>query len=143
MEEVEQITPVTNTRKKNLKVAIGLVVIVVVGVLVVLQPTGLISTAKYKDGTYETVGNYMSPGGEESIKVKLTLVDNVVTDAEVVSQAERPNSVKFQGIFVENYKEKVIGKNINRIKLKKIAGSSLTPQGFNDALKKIKSQAGV
>jgi hypothetical protein len=99
--------------------------------------------AKYKDGTYETVGNYMSPGGEESIEVKLTLVDNIVTDAQVVSKAERPNSVKFQGIFIENYKDKVIGKNINRIKLKKIAGSSLTPQGFNDALNKIKSQAGV
>jgi hypothetical protein len=143
MEEVEQTVPATNSSKKNLKVIIGLVVIVIIGALVILEPTGLISMAKYKDGTYETVGNYLSPGGEESIEVKLTLVDNIVTDAQVVSKAERPNSVKFQGIFIENYKDKVIGKNINRIKLKKIAGSSLTPQGFNDALKKIKSQAGV
>jgi hypothetical protein len=36
-----------------------------------------------------------------------------------------------------------VGKNINDLKLTKIAGSSLTPMGFNDAVAKIKMKAKV
>jgi uncharacterized protein with FMN-binding domain len=157
MEEVQQIAPQGNN--KVILSAVGLVIIVTVGLIAYMRPAttqtsipsaSVIPTTTtqtiskdYKDGVYETVGNYMSPGGEESIEVTLTLVDNVVTKADVVSKAERPNSVKFQGIFVENFEPMVVGRNINEIKLDKVAGSSLTPKGFNDALEKIKAQAGV
>jgi len=95
----------------------------------------------FKDGVYDVVGEYVSPGGPESINVKLTLKNNVITEAEVVPNATLENSVKFQGLFIDNYKEMVVGKSISDLKLDKIAGSSLTPKGFNDALEKIKSQA--
>lgn len=99
------------------------------------------STIAYKDGQYDVVGDYVSPGGAEQIEVKVTLKNNVISDAEVVSKAERPMSVKFQQTFIENYKPLVIGKNINEVSLTKVSGSSLTPKGFNDALTKIKAQA--
>ena len=46
---------------------------------------------------------------------------------------------------LQQYKENadIAAKNINEVKLDKISGSSLTPQGFNNALEKIKQQAGV
>lgn len=109
------------------------------------NPAGTVLTGSetgiYQNGTYEVMGQYMSPGGPEQIAVKLTLQDGLITTAEVKPQAERPNSVKFQGIFADNYKEFVLGKNIDELKLDKVAGSSLTPKGFNDALEKIKAEA--
>lgn len=97
--------------------------------------------SSYKDGTYEVVGEYISPGGNESINVNLVLKDGVVTDATVVSNATRPNSVKFQGQFIGGFKDQVIGKNIDEINITKVSGSSLTPKGFMDALNKVKVQA--
>jgi len=96
---------------------------------------------KYKNGTYTAEGNYISPGGDEQILVKLTLKDEVIKDSQVESKVVRPNSKKFQKIFIENYKQFVIGKKIDEIKLDKVSGSSLTPKGFNDALEKIKTEA--
>ena len=104
-------------------------------------PTTL--TTRYRDGTYSTVGEYVSPGGEESISVKLTLAGDVITSAEVISNATRPNSVKYQGQFISGYKTLVVGKNIDDVVLDKVSGSSLTPKGFNDALSKIKIEARV
>ena len=107
----------------------------------VKESTTTAAMAAYKNGIYSAVGDYMSPGGAEQIDVKVTLKDNVITDAVVVSKATRPNSKLFQGMFVSNFKGQVVGKNIDEVKLTKVSGSSLTPKGFNDALEKIKSQA--
>lgn len=95
----------------------------------------------YKDGTYTVDGDYTSPGGAEIIGVTVTLKDGVITESSVETKATRPNSVKFQGIFAENYKPLVDGKKIDEVKLDKVSGSSLSPKGFNDALEKIKTEA--
>lgn len=100
-----------------------------------------IQAASYKDGVYDVKGSYNSPAGAETLGVKLTLKDNVVTDAEVVVEATNPKSKFMQDAFAGGYKEMVIGKKINDIHLEKVSGSSLTPIGFNDALEQIKSQA--
>lgn len=95
----------------------------------------------YKDGTYTAVGDYTSPGGAETIGVTLTIADGVVTDSQVEVQATRPISKTKQTEFSENYKTQVVGKNIDEINLSKVAGSSLSPKGFNDAVEKIKADA--
>lgn len=95
----------------------------------------------YKDGTYTATGTYVSPGGPESIEVTLTLKDDIITSAEVVSKAVLPTSKNFQGKFISGYKAVVVGKNIESLALDKVSGSSLTPKGFNDAVLKIKAQA--
>ncbi len=95
----------------------------------------------FVDGTYEAMGEYTSPAGPEKISVSLTLENGVVVDSTVVPQAVNPNSVKFQGIFTENYKAQVIGKKISELKLDKVSGSSLSPKGFNNAVEKITAEA--
>lgn len=95
----------------------------------------------YKNGSYNMTGEYMSPGGPEQIDVKLTLQDGLVTEALVIAKAENRNSIKYQNIFIENYKDKVVGEYIDSLELDKISGSSLTPKGFNDALNKVRAQA--
>ena len=92
------------------------------------------------DGTYEAKGEYTSPAGKETIDVKLTIKGGLIESAEMTPNAVNPGSVKFQGIFKENFKAQVVGKKISEIKLDKVSGSSLTPKGFNDAIQKIITQ---
>lgn len=94
-----------------------------------------------KDGTYTEDGSYNSPGGEESITVKLTLAGGVVEDLDVTSNATNPNSKKYQGEFVDGINDIVVGKSISDLNVSKVAGSSLTSGGFNDAIDKIIADA--
>lgn len=99
------------------------------------------STVNYKDGVYEQLGNYMSPAGAEQIDVKVTLKNGIITESDVTAKASQPISKMKQEAFINGYKSFVVGKNINDLQLGKVAGASLTPKGFNDALEKIKAQA--
>lgn len=105
--------------------------------------TDVTSSSHYKDGTYSATGNYFSPGGDESIAVQVTLKGDVITAVNATSNATRPDSIRYQSIFLENYKPLVIGKKIDDVVLNKVSGSSLTSRGFNEALSQIKAQAKV
>lgn len=95
----------------------------------------------YKDGEYSAIGDYNSPGGAEQIKVTLTLKDDVITDATVLSLATRPETKVNQAKFISGYKALVIGRKITEVTLSKVSGSSLTSKGWNDAISKIQTQA--
>lgn len=99
--------------------------------------------SNYKNGKYDVKGTYISPAGPEEIKVSVTLVDGVVTETTVVPEATHPVSQKLQTAFSESYKTEVVGKKISDIKLSKVAGASLTTEGFNKALTEIKEQASL
>lgn len=96
---------------------------------------------QYRNGEYAAMGTYISPGGPEELEVNLTLEGDIVTEVQITKLATIPTSGFYQEKFGESFKQFVIGKNIENIKLDKIAGSSLTPIGFNEAIEKIKSQA--
>jgi uncharacterized protein with FMN-binding domain len=106
-------------------------------------PTTPPAQQSYKDGSYDVMGEYISPGGPEQIEVKMTLKEGTISAVDVISKTVRPQSKNFQNIFIANYKPMVLGKNIDEVQLTKVSGSSLTPKGFNDALQKIKSEAKV
>lgn len=95
----------------------------------------------YKDGAYTAIGSYMSPGGIDNIGVTVSIKSDVITDVSIDTRPGDEVSKKYMKVFSDNYKEYVIGKNIDTLKLDKVSKSSLTPKGFNDALAKIKSQA--
>ncbi|OGL62684.1 hypothetical protein A3C09_02805 [Candidatus Uhrbacteria bacterium RIFCSPHIGHO2_02_FULL_47_44] len=97
--------------------------------------------SSYKDGTYSATGNYVSPGGSESVLVTVVLKDDVVTDVMVSGNANNPTSKNWQARFISNIKAEVVGKKLDDIQLDVVSGSSLTPVGFMDALAKIKVQA--
>ena len=99
------------------------------------------ATGDYTDGTYEASGQYQSPNGTETVDVTLTLDGDVVTDVDVVGHAEVPNSVRFQGEFIDGIADEVVGQDIDSLAVDKVGGSSLTSGGFNDALETIKSDA--
>jgi uncharacterized protein with FMN-binding domain len=103
--------------------------------------TGSGSAAEYKDGTYSADGNYTSPNGTETVGVQLTLANGTVSGVEITQHPSNPNTRKFQGQFAGGIADQVVGKSLDEIKVSKVAGSSLTSGGFNQAVEAIKTQA--
>jgi uncharacterized protein with FMN-binding domain len=94
---------------------------------------------QYADGVYTATGEY---GGQPShITVKATLTDGVITAVKVTPHAYVPESLELQRRFAAAVPKVVVGRPIDQVKVGKLAGSSGTPQGFNDAINQIKRQA--
>lgn len=93
----------------------------------------------YTDGDYSADGEYGTQ--DSSIGVSLTLDDGVITDVDVEPHATNETSQDYQTRFVDAVPELVEGRRIDDVRLERVAGSSGTPDGFNDALAKIRDQA--
>lgn len=105
------------------------------------QPQRSPVAALYQDGTYSADGSYVSPNGTETVGVELTLAAGTVTAVNVTQHPSNPNTRKFQGEFAGGIAAQVVGKSIDKLNVSKVAGSSLTSGGFNQALDKIKAEA--
>lgn len=97
----------------------------------------------YHDGRYIATGHYTTPGGAESILVTLELTDGTVTGAQVRTEALSPTARQFQDQFRTHVAAQVVGRKLSSLSVSRVAGASLTSIGFNDALAKVKSDAGV
>jgi uncharacterized protein with FMN-binding domain len=94
---------------------------------------------RYRDGTYRAEGEY---GGLPShIKVEVTLDDGLITDVDVTPRATDPTSLDLQSRFAAAVSRVAVGRPIDTLEVGKLAGSSGTPQGFNDALEQIRAQS--
>jgi uncharacterized protein with FMN-binding domain len=95
----------------------------------------------YTDGTYEATGSYTSPNGQEEVDVSITLESDIITAVTVTPEATNPNSVNYQNQFADGIAAVVVGQSIDEIEVSRVAGSSLTSGGFNEAVETIKSEA--
>ena len=98
-------------------------------------------TTNYKDGTYRATGSYSSPGGVQSIDLTVTLEKGIITSTSIVPKATDGDAKEYQSDFVAAYKSYVVGRSVSKVSLSRVAGSSLTSNGFNRALDQIKSDA--
>ncbi|MET3805820.1 cytoskeletal protein RodZ [Nakamurella sp. UYEF19] len=103
------------------------------------SPAAAAST--YKNGKYTETGDYDSPSGTESVTVTVTLAADVVTATTATGSADSGPSAQYQEQFLAGYSTEVVGKEIDSVSLSRVSGSSLTSNGFNAALEKIKSDA--
>ncbi|MCZ4301431.1 hypothetical protein [Microbacterium oxydans] len=99
------------------------------------------STGDYADGTYTADGSYQTPETVEQISVTLTLADGVVTDVEVTGDPKAPETEQYQGQFIAGIADEVEGVALDELNVSRVAGSSLTSGGFNEAVASIKEQA--
>ena len=102
---------------------------------------GAAASQSYTDGTYTAEGDYATPETVEKVEVTITLADDVITAVEVTGTPSRPETVRFQGQFIAGIAKEVVGVDIDKINVKRVAGSSLTSGGFNKAVDAIKAQA--
>lgn len=88
------------------------------------------------------IGNYLSPAKDETIDVKVTLKEGIISSVTVTPQSENEISLKNQVNFANGIADLVIGKEIDAIEtFASVNGASLTPIGFQNALEKIKNNA--
>lgn len=100
------------------------------------------STSTYADGTYSAQGSYATPESVETIEVTVTLQDDIITDVEVSGDPQKRESERYQAEFIGGIAEVVVGEDIDQISVSRVAGSSLTSGGFNQAIDQIRSDAG-
>ncbi|HEV7453842.1 MAG TPA: hypothetical protein VGO07_01135 [Candidatus Saccharimonadales bacterium] len=105
------------------------------------RPAATSTASAYKDGNYTATGAYDTPDGTEMITVSVTLSGGTIEAANVSQQPISRDAREYQDAFASGYKIYVVGKDITTIQLSRVSGSSLTPQGFNDALEQIKTKA--
>nr|WP_201470284.1 hypothetical protein [Microbacterium hydrocarbonoxydans] len=103
--------------------------------------TGSSASGEYADGTYTADGSYQTPETVEEISVTLTIADGVVSEVEVTGDPQARESEQYQGQFIEGISDEVVGKSLDEIEVSRVAGSSLTSGGFNEAVESIKEQA--
>lgn len=103
--------------------------------------TGEAAGQAYKDGTYTETGSYQSPAGPEEVGVTITLEADVVTAVEVEPMPDNPTTTMYQERFAGGISDAIVGKKLDDLAVDKVAGSSLTSGGFNEATGKIKSEA--
>jgi uncharacterized protein with FMN-binding domain len=93
----------------------------------------------YVDGVYTDTGWY---GGQpSSIGVTVTLAAGVVTAVRVTPHATVPQSLELQRAFAAAVPAVVVSKRLDEVNVGRLAGSSGTPRGFNDAIRKIRERA--
>lgn len=105
------------------------------------ETTESTDTSTYADGIYTATGSYISPGGRESIDLTVTIQGGVITGAQLTQNATDGEAKEYQEAFASGYSELVLGKNVDEVSLSRVAGSSLTSNGFNNALDQIKEDA--
>ncbi|WP_309129010.1 FMN-binding protein [Microbacterium sp.] len=99
------------------------------------------AAAPYKDGEYTAEGSYQTPETVETISVTLTLNDDVVTEVAVTGEPQAPETERLQGQFIDGVADVVVGKKLDELQVDRVAGSSLTSGGFNQAVEAIKTLA--
>lgn len=78
---------------------------------------------------------YITPGGEETIDIMLTLANGVVTEATALPQAKHPTSKQMQAGFEQDFSGAVVGKTLSELEnIDRIGGASLTTGGFRRAV---------
>lgn len=95
----------------------------------------------YANGTYTAQGSYATPESVETITVTVTLADDVVTGVEVTGDPQKRESKQYQGQFIGGIADVVVGKDIDELQVSRVAGSSLTSGGFNQAIEAIRAEA--
>lgn len=95
----------------------------------------------YADGTYTATGSYQTPEGVEEIDVTIALSGGVVESVEVTGDPVRPQSREYQSRFIGGISDEVVGVPIDELNVTRVAGSSLTSGGFNEAVEQIMATA--
>ncbi|PZU41433.1 MAG: hypothetical protein DI573_00850 [Microbacterium sp.] len=103
--------------------------------------TGGASSGSYDDGTYTASGSYVTPESVETIEVSLTLEGGVVSDVAVTGDPQARESQDYQSRFIGGISDEVVGVSIDDLAVDRVAGSSLTSGGFNEAVEAIKDEA--
>jgi uncharacterized protein with FMN-binding domain len=114
------------------------------GVVSSATPTGVSteSPSQYKDGTYQADGQYLSPEGNETVGLSITLDNGVISDVVITPKSQDSQGKFYQQRFAQGITTIVKGKTLDStFDVAHVNGASLTGKGFNAAIQAIRTQA--
>jgi len=104
----------------------------------VIEEVSSISSTDKITGTFTRNSGYLTPKKtSHNIEVTLTILDDIVTDANVIYDHKEGFTTPGQERFEQEYKVEVVGKNIHNISLSRVGGASLTSNSFNEIIDQI------
>lgn len=100
------------------------------------------TASNYADGTYTATGSFYTPDGTESMEVTITLASGTITDVSLdYSSIYNRESYMYTNMFSNSIDSYAVGESIDSLSLRRVAGASLTTDGFNNALETIRNDA--
>jgi len=101
------------------------------------------TSAEFVSGNYRYDITYATPKGNTDMSVTFALENNVITDVNLEGNPQHQTSVQYQTLLQDELGNLIIGKDRNEVERleSKVAGSSLTPTGFNEALAQLQAEA--
>lgn len=100
------------------------------------------ASTSYKDGTYTETMSYSVPHGDtNSVTVKLTVANGVITAVSTTHDYQDHESAEYIDMFDQEIQSAVVGKNLSGFSVSRVGGASLTSSAFNDALDTIRNDA--
>jgi hypothetical protein len=108
------------------------------------EAAAVLTPATYKSGTYTLSGSYKVPRGDmEPISITVAIVDDVVTDLQVKTEATSSESAKYQAAFGKEINAKVVGTSLKSVNASRVGGASLTSRAFNDLIEAARKDASI
>jgi len=98
-------------------------------------------TYEYTDGTYSARGSYTSPGGTETLRVTLSITDDIIQTLTVKSVHVDQTAAQYEAMFESGIDAVAVGKDLATLEVGAVGGSSLTCIGFNAAIVTIRNEA--
>ncbi|HEX4057858.1 MAG TPA: hypothetical protein VHX87_06030 [Galbitalea sp.] len=98
-------------------------------------------TYEYTDGKYSAQGSYTSPGGNETLRVNLTIANDVIQSIYVHSVHVDSTAREYESRFESGISGVAVGKDLATLDVGAVGGSSLTCIGFNAAIVTIRNEA--
>lgn len=100
------------------------------------------TASPYRDGTYTTTANYDVPRDTNTITVTITIKDGLIVSFSSESDYGDDESAMYINSFEAAAPSSIVGQSVDT-SFSRIGAASLTTAGFEAALAKVKSEAGV
>ncbi|MEQ1665680.1 MAG: FMN-binding protein [Bdellovibrionales bacterium] len=95
----------------------------------------------YKDGTYTSEASYRVPHGTNTIAIKVTVSNDKISAVSAENSYSDRESRGYISGFMDALSGAVVGEKADSANVSRLAGASLTSDGFNQALESVVSQA--
>jgi hypothetical protein len=93
------------------------------------------------DGNYEKNVTYPYHSGQETVGIKVSIVNNTLTNVSITGNNPNPISAKIIDKYAVALQTLAVGKKLDQINLpKNVAGSSLTNAAFKQYLADLDTQ---
>jgi uncharacterized protein with FMN-binding domain len=100
-----------------------------------------VTKIEFKDGSYEESVSYPVPKSTNTLKAKITIKNDIVTEISTSHTYTNEKSKEYLDPFDKEISSAVVGKKVKDIDLDILGGASLTSEVFNELIESVLDKA--